>query len=70
MEIVISNIGRGDAKNVTFEFSAPLQSTSGHDITELPYFEHGINFMAPQTDLPAVWDSYQNVVENLRGPRA
>ena len=22
--------------------------------------------MAPQTDLPAVWDSYQNVVENLR----
>ena len=70
VEIVISNIGRGDAKNVTFEFSAPLQSTSGHDITELPYFEHGINFMAPQTDLPAVWDSYQNVVENLRGPRA
>jgi hypothetical protein len=22
--------------------------------------------MAPQTDLPAVWDSYQNVVQNLR----
>jgi hypothetical protein len=22
--------------------------------------------MAPQTDLPAVWDSYQNVVKNLR----
>ena len=22
--------------------------------------------MAPQTDLPAVWDSYQNVVDNLR----
>jgi hypothetical protein len=22
--------------------------------------------MAPQTDLPAVWDSYQNVVRNLR----
>jgi hypothetical protein len=35
-------------------------------ITELPYFREGINFMAPQTDLPAVWDSYQNVVKNLR----
>jgi hypothetical protein len=35
-------------------------------VTELPYFRNGINFMAPQTDLPAVWDSYQNVVENLR----
>jgi hypothetical protein len=64
--IVVRNIGHGIAKNITFEFSAPLQSTSGYDVTELPYFKHGINFMAPQTDLPAVWDSYQNVVENLR----
>jgi hypothetical protein len=64
--VVVRNIGNGTAKNITFEFSAPLQSTSGYDITELPYFKHGINFMAPQTDLPAVWDSYQNVVKNLR----
>ena len=64
--IVVRNIGNGTAKNITFEFSAPLESTSGHDITELPYFKHGINFMAPQTDLPAVWDSYHNVVQNLR----
>ena len=64
--IVVRNIGNGTAKNITFKFSAPLESTSGYDITELPYFQHGINFMAPQTDLPAVWDSYQNVVQNLR----
>jgi hypothetical protein len=64
--VVVRNIGNGMAKNITFEFSAPLESTSGHDITELPYFKHGINFMAPQTDLPAVWDSYQNVVKNMR----
>ncbi|MBA3491116.1 MAG: hypothetical protein H0T55_03440 [Rubrobacteraceae bacterium] len=64
--IVVRNIGHGTAKNITFEFSAPLQSTSGYDVTELPYFRNGINFMAPQTDLPAVWDSYQNVVRNLR----
>ena len=64
--IVVRNIGHGIAKNITFDFSAPLESTSGYDITELPYFQHGINFMAPQTDLPAVWDSYQNVVQNLR----
>src|SRR5215211_1102541 len=64
--IVVRNIGQGTAKNITFAFSAPLQSTSGYDVTELPYFRNGINFMAPQTDLPAVWDSYQNVVENLK----
>jgi hypothetical protein len=64
--IVVRNIGHGVARNITFGFSAPLESTSGHDITEMPYLQHGINFMAPQTDLPAVWDSYQNVVQNLR----
>ena len=64
--VVVRNIGHGVARNITFAFSAPLQSTSGYDITELSYFQNGINFMAPQTSLPAVWDSYQNVVENLR----
>ncbi len=64
--IVVRNIGHGVARNITFKFSAPLESTSGQDITEMPYLRHGINFMAPQTDLPAVWDSYQNVVQNLR----
>jgi hypothetical protein len=64
--IVVRNIGHGMAKNITFEFSAPIQTTSGENITELPYFKHGVNFMAAQTDLPAVWDSYQNVVQNLR----
>jgi hypothetical protein len=64
--IVVRNIGHGMAKNITFEFSAPIEITSGEDITDLPYFKHGINFMAPQTDIPSVWDSYQNVVQNLR----
>lgn len=64
--IVVRNIGHGMAKNITFEFSAPIETTSGEDITELPYFKNGINFMAPQTDIAAVWDSYQNVVQNLR----
>jgi hypothetical protein len=64
--IVVRNIGHGMAKNITFEFSAPMETTEGRDITDLPYFRYGINFMAPQTDLPTVWDSYQNVVQNLR----
>jgi hypothetical protein len=64
--IVVRNIGHGMAKNLTFDFSASLECKNGMDVTEMPYFKHGINFMAPQTDLPTVWDSYQNVVQNLR----
>jgi hypothetical protein len=48
--IVVRNIGHGTAKNVTFQFSAPLECTNGRDVTDMPYFKHGINFMAPQTE--------------------
>ncbi len=64
--IVVRNIGHSMAKNITFEFSAPIETKEGRYITNLPYFKHGINFMASQTDLLTVWDSYQNVVQNLR----
>jgi hypothetical protein len=30
VEVVISNIGRGDAKDITFEFSAPMESSVSH----------------------------------------
>jgi len=64
--IVVRNIGNGMARNIRFEFSAPIETTSGQDITELPYFKHGLNFMAPHTDIASVWDSHQNVVRTLR----
>ncbi len=51
---MVPDTGRRIAKNITFEFSAPLESISDYNITELPYFRHGIKFVAPQTDLPAV----------------
>src|ERR671921_356528 len=47
--IVVRNVGHGMAKNITFDFSALTETTRGEDITELPCFKHGINFMAPQT---------------------
>jgi hypothetical protein len=64
--IVVRNIGHGVAKNITFGFSAPARDHERPRRHRAPYFKHGINFMAPQTDLPAVWDSYQNVVQNMR----
>lgn len=30
VEVVIANIGRGDAKDVSFEFSAPMESSVSH----------------------------------------
>jgi hypothetical protein len=50
--IVVRNIGNGMAKNITFDFSAPLECKNGMDVTEMPYFKHGINFMAPKRTFP------------------
>src|SRR4028119_1478762 len=56
--IVVRNIGHGVAKNITFGFSAPLETTSGHDVPDLTYFKHGTNFPARPEGRPtagAVW---------------
>jgi hypothetical protein len=60
--IVVSNIGRGAAENITFEFSAPLESSVSYQrdsevvpLSELPHFR-----------VTAVWDSHANLVPLLR----
>ena len=49
IELIVRNIGRGAAQDVTFEFSAPLESfISGQEHpeviprNELPYFQEGL----------------------------
>ena len=66
VNVVVRNIGGGAAKNLTFDFSAPVETSKGWDITQLPYFQNGVNFMAPNTDIVAVWDSFENVLQTLK----
>ena len=54
VEVVISNIGRGDAKDITFEFSAPVESSVSYrrdseviPLSELPHFKKALSFLAP-----------------------
>ena len=66
VNVVVRNIGGGAAKNITFDFSAPMETSKGWDVTQLPYFQNGVNFMAPSTDIVAVWDSFENVLQTLK----
>jgi hypothetical protein len=69
VQVVISNIGRGDAKNVTFEFSAPTESLFSTPmessvsyrrdsevvpLSELPHFRDGLNYLAPGAEIAIV----------------
>ena len=72
VEVVVSNIGRGAAENITFEFSAPLESSVSYQrdsevvpLSELRHFREGLNYLAPGAEI-AVWDSHANLVPLLR----
>ena len=65
VEVVISNIGRGDAKNVTFEFSNIVSLTPA-PASELPHFRDGLNYLAPGAEISTVWDYHANLVPLLR----
>jgi hypothetical protein len=73
VEVVISNIGGGAAKNVTFEFSTPMESSVSYrrdsevvPLSELPHFKEGLPFLAPGAEISTVWDYHANLVPLLR----
>lgn len=64
IEVVVRNIGKGAAKDITFEFSAPMVSSLSIDehspavpVNELPYFREGLDFLAPGAEYSTAWDS-------------
>ncbi len=73
VEVIIANIGRGAAENITFEFSAPLESSVSYrrdsevvPLSELPHFRDGLNYLAPGAEITTVWDYHGNLVPLLR----
>lgn len=73
VDVVVRNIGKGAAKDITFEFSAPLDSSisarkgsEGVPLNELPYFKEGIEFLAPGAEIRAFWDTYIGLFPLLR----
>jgi hypothetical protein len=73
VEVVIGNIGRGDAKDITFEFSTSMESSVSYPrdsevvpLSELPHFKDGLNYLAPGAEIATVWDYHANLVPLLR----
>jgi hypothetical protein len=63
--ITVRNIGRGAAKDVTFDFSAPLEIPDGASVNELPYFTKGIDYLAPGAEISTWWDSMITLIPFL-----
>lgn len=73
INLVVRNIGKGAAKEITFEFSAPMESSWSLEehseavpLNELPYFKKGLDFLAPGAEISTLWDSYIGLFPLLR----
>ena len=66
IDIVVRNVGGGVAKDVRFDFSAPLVSSSGFALSDLLYFKTGIDFLGTGEEVRSFWDSFNDLVPVLR----
>lgn len=71
--VAVRNIGKGAAKNIRFSFSHPLEShlsdpkdpSKNFVVSELPYFEEGLDYLAPGGTITTVWGTFRGLFELL-----
>jgi hypothetical protein len=61
INLVIQNVGPGPAKNITFDFSAPIESSDGFVLTDLALFKEGLASLAPGARIVCYWDELANL---------
>jgi hypothetical protein len=66
VDLVVRNFGGGAAKDITFDFSNPLEDLTGFILSDLPYFQEGMSFLGPGDEIACAWDSLDNLAASLR----
>jgi len=65
VNFVIRNVSQGAARDITFEFSAPVESSNGFVISNLPYFTDGLDFLPPNGEISTYWDHLESLLPFL-----
>ena len=65
INLVVQNVGSGPARDITFEFSAPIQSSDGFVLSDLNIFQEGASSLAPSTRITCYWDNLENLLPKL-----
>ena len=66
VDIMVRNFNSAPAKEISFEFSAPIEDSNGFAISDLPFFEKGLDFLEPNGEISLFWDSLPNLAPVLR----
>ncbi|CAA9498566.1 MAG: hypothetical protein AVDCRST_MAG12-2504 [uncultured Rubrobacteraceae bacterium] len=65
LDVAIRNVSEGAARDITFEFSSPIENSSGFVISDLPFFKDGLDFLPPQGELSCYWDDLNSLIPFL-----
>jgi hypothetical protein len=66
VEIAVRNVAGGAAKDISFDFSMPIESSDGFVVTDMPYFQYGLDFLEPGGEITCYWDSLEELIPSLR----
>ena len=66
VDLIVRNITGGVAKDITFDFSAPMEDSKGFVLSELPYFREGMNFLGPGEEIASTWDDFEPLIASLK----
>ncbi|MGF1471154.1 MAG: hypothetical protein ACFB50_05335 [Rubrobacteraceae bacterium] len=66
IELAVRNVAGGAAKDIKFDFSAPIESASGTVVTDMPYFKYGLDFLEPGGEISCYWGSLEEIIPEFR----
>jgi hypothetical protein len=66
ISLIVQNVGGGPAKDISFEFSEPVESSDGFVLSELPFFSEGLNSLAPGAKIGCYWDTLDNLLPLIK----
>jgi hypothetical protein len=66
LSLAVENVGQGPAKNISFEFSRPIESSDGVVISGLPVFSIGLTSLSPGARITCWWDHLDDQMTFLR----
>ncbi|GAA4924177.1 hypothetical protein EV188_105247 [Actinomycetospora succinea] len=66
LSLAVENVGQGPAKNISFTFSRPIESSDGVEISGLPVFTIGLTSLSPGARITCFWDDLDDQMTFLR----
>jgi hypothetical protein len=65
LDVAIRNMSEGAARDIEFQFSAPIESSNGFVVSDLPYFKYGLDFLPPHGEITCYWDELDSLLPHL-----